>query len=193
MIIRNFEDSDIVEAGAIAHLTWGDMYADESRDLQNLIYEFMVGYYDLNRKCSFSCIDDGFKGFILAARKADVNNSYEKLKSRVEKLRDKKERQIALELYSYLESCGKSVKEVMNEDDIMLGLFVSIQRGCGRKLIEKLVETCRENRIKNIYLWTDTTCDYRYYQKNEFELVKDVENFVNGRKIGTLIYKKSLH
>ena len=37
MIIRNFEDSDIVEAGAIAHLTWGDMYADESRDLQNLI------------------------------------------------------------------------------------------------------------------------------------------------------------
>lgn len=193
MIIRNFEDSDIVEAGAIAHLTWGDMYADESRDLQNLIYEFMVGYYDLNRKFSFSCSDEGFKGFILAARKADVNNSYEKLKSRVEKLRDKKERQIALELYSYLESCGKSVKEVMNEDDIMLGLFVSIQRGCGRKLLEKLVETCRENRIKNIYLWTDTTCDYTYYQKNEFELVKDVENFVNGRKIGTLIYKKSLH
>lgn len=193
MIIRNFEDSDIVEAGAIAHLTWGDMYADESRDLQNLIYEFMVGYYDLNRKFSFSCSNDGFKGFILAARKADVNNSYEKLKSRVEKLRDKKERQIALELYSYLESCGKSVKEVMNEDDIMLGLFVSIQRGCGRKLLEKLVETCRENRIKNIYLWTDTTCDYTYYQKNEFELVKDVENFVNGRKIGTLIYKKSLH
>ena len=147
----------------------------------------------MNRKFSFSCSDEGFKGFILAARKADVNNSYEKLKSRVEKLRDKKERQIALELYSYLESCGKSVKEVMNEDDIMLGLFVSIQRGCGRKLLEKLVETCRENRIKNIYLWTDTTCDYTYYQKNEFELVKDVENFVNGRKIGTLIYKKSLH
>lgn len=191
-MIRNFENSDIVEACAVSHLTWGDFYTDESDELQNIIYEFMVEYYDLNREFSFSCIDDGFKGFILAACKGDKNNSFETLSSRVQSLKNEKEQKTALELFEYLEACGRSVKSEMNADDVMLGLFVSLQRGCGRKLFEKLVETCRQRGMKNIYLWTDTTCDYTYYRKNNFVLVKDVLNKVNGREIETLIYKKEV-
>ncbi len=190
MLIRPFQDEDIADACNISHLTWGEFYTSESNELQNLIYKFMVEYYDLNREFSFSCIDDGYKGFLLAAHRGDTNNSYQKLKVGVESLADEKERKIALELFDYLETCGKSVKEIMTEDDIMLGLFVSIQRGCGKKLLEKLVETCQAHGIKNIYLWTDTTCDYTYYQKNNFALVKRVENFVNGKNIQTLIYRK---
>lgn len=191
-MIRNFEDSDIIEACAISHLTWGDLYTNQSLNLQNLIYDFMVEYYDLNREFSFSCLEDGFNGFLLAALKADRNNSYETLKKRVENLQDDKEQKTALELFDYLETCGRAVKEVMNDDDVMLGLFVSVKKGCGRKLFEKLVETCRQRGIKNIYLWTDTTCDYTYYQKNNFILVKEVFNIINGKEIGTLIYKKEV-
>ena len=59
-------------------------------------------------------------------------------------------------------------------------------------LLSKLVETAKENGIKNIYLWTDTTCDYDYYQKNKFTLVKEIENQVNNKKINTLIFKKEI-
>lgn len=189
-MIRNFEDSDIIEASAVSHLTWGDMYTHESSELQNLIYEFMVEYYDLNRKFSFSILDENYKGFLLAAKKDDKNDSFGLLKERVAQLKDIKDQKIALELYDYLEACGKEVKRNMNDDDVMLGLFVSVQKGCGKMLLTKLIETCRENKIKNIYLWTDTTCDYDYYHKNNFELVKETENRVNDRRIKTLIYKR---
>lgn len=46
MHVRNFTDKDIVQASKLAKLTWGDFYAHESENLQNLIYSFMVEYYD---------------------------------------------------------------------------------------------------------------------------------------------------
>lgn len=103
---------------------------------------------------------------------------------------DENEAKTAIELADYLEACGKEVKEVMQDTDIMTGLFISCQKGGGKMLLSKLVETCKENNIKNIYLWTDTTCDYDYYSKNKFELVKEAETTVNNKVLKTIIYKK---
>lgn len=71
MQIRRFKDLDIIEASKLAKLTWGDFYTQESEELQNLIYSFMVEYYDLNREYSFSIIDNDLKGILLAFCKAD--------------------------------------------------------------------------------------------------------------------------
>lgn len=191
MIIKQFEDNDIERASQLAKLTWGDFYTQESIELQRFIYNFMVQYYDLNREYSFSIVEDELKGFLLAFCKTDFYNlnGFEK---RLKLLKDKNEQKIALDLFNYLETCGKEVKNIMTDDDIFLGLFVSIQKGCGKKLLLKLVETCKENSKNNIYLWTDTTCDYEYYKKNNFTLLKEVETFINGKFIKTLIYCKSV-
>lgn len=192
MDIRNFENNDINDACVLAKLTWGDFYTQESNELQNFIYSFMVKYYDLNRKFSFSAIaEEKLKGFILAFTKDDKYNS-ESFKNEVLELKDKAEQKIALDLFDYLETCGKETKNIMNNDDIMLGLFVSIQKGCGKALLAELNQTCKANGIKNIYLWTDTTCDYEYYRKNKFILHKEFETFVNSKKITTLIYRNSI-
>lgn len=111
---------------------------------------------------------------------------------RVKALKHKTEQEIAFDLFNYLEVCGKELKNIINNDDIILGLFVSIQKGCGKQLLSKLVETCKQKNMKNIYLWTDTTCDYEYYRKNNFVLQKEIKSFVNGKSITTLIYKKSI-
>ena len=55
-----------------------------------------------------------------------------------------------------------------------------------------LAMCAEENDIKNIYLWTDTTCDFHYYQKNNFIPVKEFCFTVNGKKIDTFIFKKNL-
>lgn len=188
-MIKNFNSNDIQEASKIAHLTWGDFYTNESRELQKLIYDFMVKYYDLNRKYSFSYIENGYKGFILAAEKEDKNNCFEEFKACIQTLNEK-EQKTALDLYNYLETCGKLVKDIMSHDDIMLGLFVSIQKGVGKQLLNQLATTCIENDKKNIYLWSDTTCDYNWYMKNGFSEVKGMESLVNNKKISTIIYKK---
>lgn len=189
MIIRKFLDIDIEQASILAKLTWGDFYTEESDELQRFIYDFMVQYYDLNREYSFSIVEDDLKGFLLGVTKKD---SYKSLnfKEKVKVLKREQERKIAFDLFNYLEMCGNEVKNIINDDDIILGLFVSIKKGCGKQLLSKLVETCKEKNMKNIYLWTDTTCDYEYYRKNNFLLCKEIDSFVNGKLIKTLIYRK---
>ena len=65
MIIRNFKSSDIKSAKKLSHLVWGDFYKKENIEVQNLIYDFTVEYYDLNREFSYSIFDenDNYKGF----------------------------------------------------------------------------------------------------------------------------------
>ena len=193
MIIRNFEDKDIELASKITHLVWGDLYTNESEELQKLIYDFMIVYYDLNRKYSFSVLNEDLKAFLLSGLKNDKNNSQETYKQKILKLSDEKEQKIAMELLEYLEYCGQEVKSLMNDNDVMLNLFISRQKGCGKFLLEKLSDICRADNIKNIYLWTDTTCDYSYYKKNSFDIVKETSRIVNSKNIKTIIYRKILN
>ena len=191
MIVRNFTDIDIEEASKITHLVWGDLYSKESAELQKRIYDFTLEYYYLNKTFSFALDDDGLKGLVFASSKTDKNSSVENFKTEIQTLSDN-DKITALNLLDYLENTGKEVKLVMNEYDLMMGLFISTQKGGGKMLLSKLVETAKENGIKNIYLWTDTACDYDYYQKNKFTLVKEIENQVNDKKINTLIFKKEI-
>lgn len=191
MIIRQFDNEDIKSAGKLAKLTWGNFYTQESIELQNFIYNFMVKYYDLNRNYSFSILEEDLKGFLLAFTKNDKYKS-ENFENEIEILQNKEEQKIAIDLFNYLETCGNEIKNIIGNNDIILGLFVSIKKGCGKLLLSNLIKTCKENNIKNIYLWTDTTCDYQYYKKNKFFQCKEFETIVNQKTIKTLIYKKEV-
>lgn len=191
MIVRNFKDSDIEEASKITHLVWGDLYANESSLLQQIIYDFTLEYYYLNGTFSFALDENGLKGFVFAALKKDKNNSSAKFENNINTLNEH-DKITALNLLDYVENTGNEVKNLMNENDLMMGLFISTQKGGGKMLLSKLVETCRINNIKNIYLWTDTTCDFDYYQKNNFTLVKEITTLINNKNINTLIFKKEI-
>ncbi len=191
MIVRNFTDKDVEEASKISHLVWGDLYKKESCELQKLIYDFTLEYYYLNNSFSFALDDNGLKGIVFASSKHDKNNSVENFTTKVQSLSDN-DKIIALNLLDYVETTGREVKNIMNEDDLMMGLFISTQKGGGKMLLAKLIETAKEKGIKNIYLWTDTTCDFDYYQKNKFTLVKEFKRNVNNKKINTLIFKKEI-
>ena len=191
MIVRNFTDKDVEEASKISHLVWGDLYEKESCELQKLIYDFTLEYYYLNNTFSFALDENGLKGLVFASLKTNKNNSVENFKTKIKDLSDN-DRIIARNLFDYVENSGREVKNAMDEDDLMMGLFISTQKGGGRMLLAKLIETAKERDTKNIYLWTDTTCDFDYYQKNKFTLVKEIESYVNNTNINTIIFKKEI-
>ena len=191
MIVRNFLNSDIEKASQITHTVWGDLYAYENVDLQKLIYDFTLEYYYLNKNFSFALDENGLCGLLFASLKTDKNLVTDEYKNKISTF-NKKGRKTILNLFDYVENTGKEVKKVMNDDDLMMGLFISTQKGGGKMLLSKLKETAINNGIKNIYLWTDTTCDFDYYQKNNFTLVKEFECIVNNQKINTLIFKKPI-
>ena len=191
MIVRNFLNSDIEKASQITHTVWGDLYSYENVDLQKLIYDFTLEYYYLNKNFSFALDENGLCGLLFASLKTDKNLVTDEYKNKISTF-NKKDRKTILNLFDYVENTGKEVKKVMNDDDLMMGLFISTQKGGGKMLLSKLKETAINNGIKNIYLWTDTTCDFDYYQKNNFTLVKEFECIVNNQKINTLIFKKPI-
>ena len=92
MIVENFADKDVEAASKIAHLVWGDLYIHESKKLQKLIYDFMVKYYDLNRKYSFALHNYDFKGFILTNTKFDRNDSINSFKEEAKSLDEKEQK-----------------------------------------------------------------------------------------------------
>lgn len=194
MIVKNFKNSDIKNAKKLSHLVWGDFYKKENTEVQNLIYDFTIEYYDLNRNFSYKILDDdeNCKGFLFAFNKQDKNDCLNALRKKIKVFKNQNSENILSELHEFLNFCGTKTKEYMNDDDIMLGLFVSIQKGCGRILLENLIQDCKKKNIKNIYLWSDTTCNYNYYSKNNFELMNEIKTILNNKELSVFIYKKTL-
>lgn len=194
MYVNKLENNDIITAKNLSHLVWGDFYKSLDLKIQNLIYNFTVEYYDLNRQFSFGCFDSDneLKGYLLAFKKNNKEIGIHELNKIVETVSDREGRNILYEFFGFLKVCGEETKQLMNDDDIMLGLFVSTLKGGGKLLLGELVKECMKNNIKNLYLWSDTSCDYDYYQKNDFETVKSWDTVLNSQKITVFIYKKSI-
>ena len=165
MIVRKFLIDDIKEASKISHLVWGDLYKCENFDLQKFIYDFTIEYYYLNKDFSFALDEKGLCGLLFASLKTDKNTVLNDYKNKLQSLNNN-DKQKALNLIEYVENTGKEVKKVMSDNDFMLGLFISTQKGGGKML--------------------------DYYQKNNFTLVKQLDCTVNNQNINTLIFKKEI-
>lgn len=193
MEVRHFEDKDIKEAGRLAYEYWSGELPDNGEAIKRVIYEYMVRYYDRNRTLSFSITDKGvLKGFILAFRKNDSATGSDWLSSELSKF-SMPEQELALEYDDYYQYNGTKTKELIGMNDTVVGLFVSAQRGCGKKLLARLLDTCKLNSIQNLYLWTDMSCNYNYYYCNNFEEVTRFEttDLFGGERLEMIIFRKS--
>ncbi len=100
----------------------------------------------------------------------------------------------------YIRFNGLKMKNYLKENDAFINLLAvsSKHQGkkIGRKLITKFIDYCEKNNIKNVFLWTDTSCNYRFYKKVRFE---EIETFYNpyffedlNKTPNTIIYRYSI-
>ena len=82
---------------------------------------------------------------------------------------------------TYLEYMDKKALSFMNDDDIKLSLYVSRKRGAGAELLARVLPALKEKGYKNLYLWTDSDCNWNWYVKNGYELVSQ---FVFKKPLG---------
>ncbi|MBQ6027940.1 MAG: GNAT N-acetyltransferase [Treponema sp.] len=96
---------------------------------------------------------------------------------------------------AYLEYMDKKALSFMESDDIKLSLYVSRKRGCGAALLEKILPRLAAKGYKNLYLWTDSDCNWKWYVNHGYLLVSQevYAPFSNpGRDYTTFVFKKPL-
>ena len=83
--------------------------------------------------------------------------------------------------------------QCMNDGEVKLSLFISNQKGCGKQLLQAMMDEFQRRELKKLYLWTDTSCTHEYYPQHGFTLVGQFlsevyDSYAPGYT--TYIYKK---
>lgn len=96
---------------------------------------------------------------------------------------------------TYLEYMDKKALSFMKSDDIKLSLYISRKRGMGAALLEKLLPRLAAKGYKNLYLWTDSDCNWKWYVNHGYLLVSQ-EVYAPfsepDRDYTTFVFKKPL-
>lgn len=194
MRVRNFCDQDIIQATSMSLAAWHDEMPDEHEAFKQFIYEYIVRYYDINRRFSFSYANanDEAEAVLLSGFKHDAGNSSQWFEKESRRF-STRERQIALKYKQYLDHNGRITKSHANRSDLLLNLFISRQKGGGKALLQHLDNICRQCGLRNLYLWSDATCNLAYYAHNGFRKVAQFYNrILLEEPLNTIIYKKTV-
>lgn len=186
-MIRKYNDLDFDEVYKICEKSWqGELELDQ--ELEHFIYKFLTKYHILNNDLSFVDASDKVDAFLFAGYRNDTNDTLVWLNNEIINFSQSNQK-IVIEYLNYLEYNHQKVINYMNENDLYLALIASQKRNSGKILLTKLMEIALEKEI-NVYLWTDETCNYLFYQKLGFTLVEEYSIELQNKKIKTFVYKK---
>lgn len=189
-MIRKYNDNDFLSVRNITYNYWSNEVEMEL-ELKSFIYTFLVKYYLSNYNYSYVSIDDNLNAFLLASLKNDSNNSINYFNSEINNL-NTNNKALALEYLDYLEYNHNKVLSFMDDNDIYFALIASIKHHKGYELIENLINIGKSNKNGYLYLWTDETCNYKYYSKIGFEKVTEYTVSLYNRSLKTFIYRFKL-
>lgn len=160
-------------------------------EFKSFIYHFLVKYNLLNNNLSFIHYDNNVNAFLLASNKNDHNDSFNYLKDNIQSLSKDNQNKV-IKYYEYLEFNHQQVLKKMTDNDIYIGLVASVKKHCGKELLEHLKEIAKST-FADIYLWTDETCNYLYYEKKNYQLISEYYVKFFDKDIKTFIYKFSFN
>ena len=192
--IQNFTLSDVPTAAHLTKLTWGDELPLTNEALKNGLYEAMVRYYFRSTEFSFKLTDaEGMQGFLLAAPLAARDHSQDWLKQVLVQFNGE-EQDLVYNYLRYLSYNGQRVRELAQENALLLCLFLSRKAGVGSALLRQVEQVAQANGVNTLYLWADATCDYAYYRRRGYSEAAHFQNKILPAlgEQETWIYSKAL-
>lgn len=190
IMIKNYEEEYFNDICNIVLKCWsGEVDMDE--ELENFIYSFLARYYLCNTDLSFVDVSHNVNAFIFASRINDSNDCMEFWNSELLGL-EARNKFKANEYLEYLNYNHDKVLNHMDNDSVYLALIASVKPKSGELLLNKLKEEAKKLKLKDIYLWTDETCNYKYYEKHGFNLVEEYNVSLFNRNLRTFIYRLEL-
>lgn len=198
MRIETFKETDIKEAAQLAYPVWGVGHAanGQGERFGLLMCEYIVRYGWYGAPYAFKITNNGkMVGCILAGNITQKNGYNEWLESIMPEL-NQKQIEEALALREYFDTTGPKVYSQMNpEEDLYLSFFISAIQGCGKRLLAEVISLARSEGYKNLYLWTDSSCNHGYYTHHGFEKISEFKSNEwknDSNDYLTFIYKKRI-
>ena len=197
MEILEFKQEDIREAAKLCFPQWGKEQTDNgfSHEFGEIMCEYIVRYGWYDNEYAWKIEDDQMCACIVGGTKYDSSDYDSWLDKKLPEMTDD-ERSEALKIRGYFRTMSERMKCLMNNDtDFYLSFFFSAKLGYGKELLGKLIDTIKTNGYRHLYLWTDSTCNHSFYDKNKFDLIKKIrnENFSSdGEDYYSYIYRLTL-
>ena len=171
---------------------WSPDYDDDN--FRRTYVEMVVRHNIAANDMQFQIVENGKLRAITFAEKKDEENSIENwYQDQYKKL--SADQQIYFKNgREYLHLMDRKTFGYMNEDDVKLSLFVSLQAGYGKEILSQAMEFFRSRGYKNMFLWTDCECNVDWYFQHGYELVDEsiYEPFSYDEDYKTYVFKKEL-
>jgi len=187
-MIRKYTTNDYESIYTLTKGCWSSE-TTFNKQVKSALYELLTKYYLVESSFNLVLEDSGIKGFLLSAIYPfypDTNPliAYPDMEDGT---LDKISKYLA-----YLLENSKRLKRYTTTSDLVIGLFLSEKKGGGTLLLNELVRLARINKIKNIYLWADESCNFNFYIKHNFKIIDEYKvNFFN-KEIKTYIFLKEV-
>ena len=144
----------------------------EDKKIENI--SFLFDYYYKEEDVIFHRDDKTISGFLFGC-KNKKQTAKEKIlmeMAMLDNFKDGTERNYIL----YLRYNTLKLENHSDENDAFINLLAVSPnyqgKHIGRKLIEKYLDKCRKEGVEKVYLWTDLTCNYKFYKKVKFDIVE---------------------
>lgn len=195
LYIEPFTSEDIPAAVELTVAAWSDALESWDKEVARIVCEYSVRYEFQDPSLALKITDGGvMKGFIFASNTSGNPVADEWYSQAREKFHSKEHNEILDMVLS--SSCGNEnmVVREMDEKDVMLTFFLSAQKGCGKRLLAAMSDLLKSRNYKNMFLWTDITCNHGYYPHHGFELVneKAFDKYDADEPFVVYIYKKEI-
>lgn len=164
--------------------------------MESALYHFLVRYYYIPESPYNFAVLDGrrLRGFLLAAPAA-MPERHDSAREWIQPhLTNDAQKAFFKEYWDYVNSNSDAERRAALPGEVLLLLFGSLQRGCGRIMMEAFESECRKNGVGSYLLWTDETCDFEYYRKNRFTAVAHFPcaAAIKGKHLETWLFRKTL-
>lgn len=193
MTLEKFDTENIPQIVDRVKSMWSPDYGDD--DFKLLYTEMVVRHNMAANDIQFQLTENDKLCAITFAEKKDEENSIEQWFQCKYKLLTADQQIFFKNGREYLHMMDQKTFSYMNEDDVKLSLFVSLETGWGKKILTAAMDFFRSRGYKNMFLWTDCECDVDWYFERGYELVEKsvYEPFCgDGFEYLTYIFKKKL-
>lgn len=192
MQLEKFDSKNIPQIVERVFDLWSPDYDDDN--FRRTYVEMVVRHNIAANDMQFQIAENGKLRAITFAEKKDEENSIENWYQEQYKKLSADQQIYFKNGREYLHLMDKKTFAYMNEDDVKLSLFVSLQPGYGKEILSQTMDFFRSRGYKNMFLWTDCECNVDWYFQHGYELVEEniYEPFSHDEDYKTYVFKKEL-